>query len=436
MPESPQFRCLGRRPFGDRLTIEAFALENGLELLVLPDRSSAVVSYQTWFRVGSRDESRGKTGQAHLLEHLMFGATESIPDGEFDRRIERAGGESNAATWVDWTYYYENLPSTELSLAVRLESERMHRLVLDAERIAKEKAVVLSERRDRAEDDVDGAVSEILLAAVFGRTHPYGWPTIGWARDIRSFTAQDCVSFYRRHYAPDRATLVVAGDVEPRRIARAVARAYGRIPASGTSRAKVPPPRRLLGRERTLSMPTPTEKLAIGCLAPRFAAPDHAVATVIAQLLTGGRSSRLVRDLVLDREFATEARAGIAPFECASAFDIWVSAREGVSIDRSRKLVEQALERLCEEPVSSDELETVKNRLELGFLSSLETVAGKAEQIGFSAVLTGDPTHAFQRLEEYRRTQPEDVLRVARTMFRAPRVTISVLPAARARAAA
>ena len=189
---SRRARHVATIPFGDRLHLERYALDNGLDLLVLRDPSAAIVSYHSWFRVGSRDETPGKTGQAHLLEHMMFIATESFPEGEFDRRVERAGGESNAATWVDWTYYYENLPSSELPLAIRLESERMHRLVLSGPRVASEKDVVLSERRDRVEDDVDGAVSEALHAAAFGRAHPYGWPTIGWKRDIRAFSARDC----------------------------------------------------------------------------------------------------------------------------------------------------------------------------------------------------------------------------------------------------
>jgi zinc protease len=418
-------------PFGDRLSVERFGLANGLELLVLRDPSAAIVSYHSWFRVGSRDELPGKTGQAHLLEHLMFIATERYPEGEFDRLVERAGGESNAATWVDWTYYYENLPSSELGLAIRLEAERMRNLVLAAPRVASEKDVVLSERRDRVEDDIDGAVSELLFASAFGRKHPYGWPTIGWKKDIEGFSARDCARFYARHYAPDRATLVVAGDVEPAAVARAVARAYGPIPASGVARAPVPPPPRPVAKERTLRLSTPTEKLALAWRAPAFAHSDHAVAVILSQILTGGRSARLYRDLVHDHELATDARATVSPFQHAALFDIWVSARDGKRIDSSLARVERALRRLCRELVSTEELDKVKNRLELGFLAALETIPGKAEQIGFSSIVAGDPAHAFRRLAEYRRTTPDDIRRVARAIFEAPRVGIRVLPSAR-----
>lgn len=428
MPSPLRARHLGATPFGDRLQLERYVLDNGLELLVLPDPSAAIVSYHTWFRVGSRDESLGKTGQAHLLEHLMFIATERYAEGEFDRLIERAGGESNAATWLDWTYYYENLPSSQLPLAIDLEAERMHKLVLASKRVASEKEVVLSERRDRVDDDIDGAVSEALYAAAFGPSHPYGWPTIGWRRDIEGFTARDCARFYQRHYAPDRATVIVAGDVVPAQVARRVAKAYGAIPASGVTRVAIPRPRVLRDKERTLRLPTPTQKLALGWPAPRFVEPDHAVAVVLSQLLTGGRSARLYRELVQDAELAIEVRAGIAPFEHHALFDLWVSAREGVSIDRVLSRLERALRRLVKETVSTEELEKVKNRLELGFLGGLETIPGKAEQIGFSHLVTGDPAHAFRRLDEYRRTSPADLQRVAAALFEGPRVTLRVLP--------
>jgi zinc protease len=306
----------------------------------------------------------------------------------------------------------------------------MHRLVLAAPRVASEKDVVLSERRDRVDDDVDGAASEVLFAAAFGRRHPYGWPTIGWKRDIERLSARDCASFYARHYAPDRVTLVVAGDVDPDDVAARVAAAYGPIPASRFPRATVPALRPLVSCDRTLRLATPTEKLALAWRAPEFAHPDHAVAVILTQLLTGGRSARLYRELVLDRELATDVRATVSPFERASLLDLWISAREGVRVATSEARTIAALRRLCREKVSAEELEKVKNRLELGFLAALETIPGKAEQIGFSTLVAGDPAHAFRRLEEYRRATPADVRRVAQAIFEGGRVAVRVMPRA------
>src|SRR5690606_1867979 len=152
---------------------------------------------------------------AHFFEHMMFNETKNLPQGEFDRLVDAAGGESNAATWIDWTYYYESLPAEELPLAIRLESERMRNLVIRAPQVESEREVVMNERRMSVEDDVYGAASEALHALAFGREHPHGWPTIGWMEDIEGYRVRDCQSFYRTWYAPNNATIVVAGDLSP-----------------------------------------------------------------------------------------------------------------------------------------------------------------------------------------------------------------------------
>jgi len=394
--------------------VRRYRLENGLTILILRDPSAPIVSYHSWFRVGSRHETPGKTGQAHLLEHLMFIETKSLAEGEFDRVLEAEGGESNAATWTDWTYYYENLPASAWKLAVKLESGRMNGLVLGPKRVASEKEVVESERRDRVEDDVDGAVSEKLYASVFGRQHPYGWPTIGWMKDIKAFTIADTRRFYRAHYAPNHATIVVAGDVDPDDAVRTIAAAYGHFPSSP---APTPSPFVVptLRSEKRIDMrwPTPTEKLAIGWVAPGFAQRDHAVVTVLTHLLAGGRSARLHVDLVREREIASEVRMSLAPFREASLVDVWVSLREGHRADEALRAIDLQIARLAKEEVPAAELDKVKNGLELSFLGGLETVPGKAEQIGFSETVVGDPSHAFVRLEEYRSVTAADLKRVA-----------------------
>src|ERR1700722_5751271 len=209
-----------------------YRLGNGLTLLFLEDASAPVVSYFTWYCVGSRHERPGKTGLAHLFEHLMFNETATLKAGEFDRMLEENGAESNAATWVDWTYYYESLPADRFALAVKLESERMSRLVLRDPQVASEKEVVANERRFRVDDDVEGAASELLYKTAFTK-HPYHWPTIGWMPDILGFTPEDCERFYRTYYAPNNAFLVVVGDVRELDVLREVRDAYGKIPASG-----------------------------------------------------------------------------------------------------------------------------------------------------------------------------------------------------------
>ena len=417
-------------PFGEHMRVNRWRLGNGLEVLILIDRSAPVLSYQTWFKVGSRNEHEGKTGLAHLFEHLMFNETEHLAAGEFDRLLETAGGETNAATWVDWTYYYENLPKAELPLAVRLEADRMANLVLRDRQVASEKEVVANERRYRVDDDVQGAVNERLYSTAF-RRHPYHWPTIGWMPDIQGFNIQDCRAFYRTYYAPNNATLVIAGDVDEAATLRLVQRHYGRLSASRIPRRRiVAEPLQRAERRVTMHQPTPTEKLQLGFRSPGFGDYDWAVLTVANEVLFGGRSSRLYRRLVSEGELAAEVSGSVAPFRDPGLIEIWASAREGHTAAQMLAAIEGELRRLAREPVPAEELQKAKNRLELGFLQGLETASGKAEQIGFYETVLGDPSRVFSRLEEYRRVTAAEVqAAAARYLDVRRRTTIVVLPA-------
>jgi zinc protease len=420
---------LAAMPFGGELTLRRYRFDNGLTLLSLPDPSTPLVSYHTWFRVGSRNEQPGKTGLAHLFEHLMFGQTANLPHGELDKRIESAGGETNAATWTDWTHYHTELPKDGLPLMVEIEAERMQNLILRAPQVRSEKEVVSNERRFRVDDDVEGAVSEKLYSLAFKR-HPYHHPTIGWMSDIEGFTPDDCRKFYRAYYAPNNATIVAAGNYDERKLLALVQARYGEIPA-----AHVPPPPRVVEpeqtRERVVTMrvATPTEKLAIGYHAPAFADPDYPALSLLNELLFVGRGARMFQRLVRKEQLAAELHAGIAPFIDPGLYDIWVGLRPGKRAKRALRVLEEELERVCEKRVTPLELERVKNRAELGFLMSLETVGGKAEQLGFYETVQGDAAQLFVRLAQFRAVTAEDVQRVARRVFDdTQRTRIEVLP--------
>src|SRR5262245_41242706 len=220
-----------RHAFSSRLSVAKHRLANGLTVLTLPDPIAPVVSYHTWYRVGSRHEQTGKTGLAHLFEHLMFNQTENLAAGEFDRLMESAGGDTNAATWVDWTYYRDNLPASKLELAVKLEADRMQHLTLTDAQVESEREVVANERRFAVDDTVDGFLSEELFKLAFDK-HPYHHPTIGWMRDIHAITTDDARSFYRTFYAPNNACLVVAGDLDIDAALHEIERRYGGIPSA------------------------------------------------------------------------------------------------------------------------------------------------------------------------------------------------------------
>jgi zinc protease len=443
--DSSRWTYEGATPFADLSSplggesphVHRFLLGNGLKLLVLVDKSAPVVSYFTWFRVGSRHEKPGKTGLAHLFEHLMFNETEGFKAGEFDRKLEENGAESNAATWFDWTYYYESLPKDRLALAVRLESERMARLVLREPQVLSEKEVVANERRMRVDDDVEGAANEILYKTAF-TCHPYHWPTIGWMTDIEGFTPDDCVAFYKTYYAPNNATVVVVGDVREQDVLEKIGAAYGPIPPSPIPEEDtLPEPTQLELREVLLKKPTASEKIYVGFHGPALGDADHPTLSVLNEVLFGGRASRMHRELVTTRELCTEVRGWVSTFRDPGLYEISFTARPGVTAEAVMPVVDLELARARDELVLPEELARAKARLELGLLQSLETAAGKAEQLGFYDTVLGDPTAAFRRLEAYRRVTAGELRTAARKHIKMnARTVIRVVPDTSAKEAA
>ncbi|MCC6216570.1 MAG: insulinase family protein [Polyangiaceae bacterium] len=413
--------------FGPALEVERYRLANGLEVALIEDHSAPVVAYHTWFRVGSRHERPGKTGIAHLFEHLMFRETETLPEGEFDRRLEEIGAENNASTWLDWTSYTINVPAESLPLVVGLESERMSRLVLSPEIVASEKEVVANERRYRVEDDVEGTANEVLWSTAF-TCHGYGIPTIGWMADIEGFTAEDCRAFYRTYYAPNDAIVVAAGDVTPRALVELVSRAYGGLPPAELPIEDVhPEPPQTDVRTRELRRPTPTEKISVGWHGPAMGDFDHPAVSLLAEVLTGGRASRLHARLVRELEIATDVRVFVGPFRDPSLIEVSVAARPGHTAEELVDALDRELERVRAEPVLPDELERGRARLELALLSGLETAEGKASTVGFYETVLRRPAGAFERLEALAALGPSDLLRVARRYLRADARTVVIV---------
>lgn len=415
--------------FGPSMRVERFVLGNGLRVLLLSDHAAPVVCLQTWFGVGSRHERPGKTGLAHLFEHLMFGETEDVGHGAFDRMLEEAGAETNAATFLDWTYYHTNLPAEALPLAMKLEAGRIARLVLRDPQVGSEKEVVANERRQRVEDDVDGSVSEILYHEAF-KKHGYGWPTIGWMSDIQGFTTDDCVEFYRTYYAPNNAALVIVGDASPRDVLRLAQEHYGTLPASVIPVEDVQPePPQTEERRLKVEKPTPTQKVAIGYKSPALGDFDHAPLVLLNEILFSGRSSRVHRALVQEKEIATEVRGWVGSFRDPALYDVFLSARGEHTTEELLSALDAVFAEVRRESVSQGELDRAKARLELGTLQGLETVAGRAEQIGFFETVLGDPNALFDRLEAYRRVTVGDLLRVARRyLVDSARTVVEVFP--------
>lgn len=426
-PPYGKVRFCATHRFGSHLAIDQYELDNGLRILLVSDRSAPVIAYHTWFRVGSRDEREGKTGIAHLFEHLMFNETENLPKGDFDRRLEAVGAESNASTWVDYTQYNISAPASELPLLVQIEADRMQHLVLRKPQVESEIEVVANERRYRVEDDVEGSMSETLWANAF-RVHPYHWPTIGWMPDILGFTTEDCEAFYRQYYAPNNATVVLVGDFATETALSLMSQAYGKIVPSQLTRANYPAePPQTEARRVELAKPTATEKVTLGFRAPKLAERDHLVAQVLAEVLSGGRASRLYKRLVRELELASEVRVFVTPFADPGLVEFYASGREGVTAEQLLEVLSDELEALRRDGVTQSELNRAQARFELGLLHSLETADGKANTIGFYDCLLQAPAAAFDRLVASSGVSPDEVLAFSRRYLTPEQATTVVV---------
>ena len=413
-------------PLGRRMTVRRYRMPNGLRLIASLDREAPIVAVQTWFGVGSRHERPGATGLAHLFEHLMFGQTETLGPGEFDRLVERTGGESNAATWVDWTYYRLTVPTRDLPLALDLEAQRMSKLVLAEAPIEAEREVVMNERRERVEDDVDGSLDEQLMVLAFER-HPYRWPTIGWMEDIRRVTIDEIRAFYRTWYAPNNACLVVVGDFDEAELLRLTSEAYGALPpAQLPSDPAVQEPAQT--QERMIRVPKPiaTHRLLVGYKAPSLAHPDWLPLDVAATILAGCSSARLQRRLVIREEAASSVDAQLTPFRDPSLLRIAITCARGHDADEVMRILDEELTALHTEPPSEAEVEKAKAVAETDLWSTLVEVDGKAEALGHHETVLGDFRMLMNRTEALAAVTSQDVARVVRTYLQRPLRTVVV----------
>jgi zinc protease len=428
-------KLIDEHPFGaGDLAARRYRLDNSLQVILVRDASAPLAAVQTWFRVGSRHEREGLTGIAHLFEHLMFNETESLKPGEFDRMLEAVGAETNAATWVDWTYYRENVPRQHLELVLRLEAERMAHLVVHEPQIASEREVVMNERRFRVDDDVDGFLSEELYRLAY-KIHPYRWPTIGWMRDIQAITVEDARHFYRTYYSPNNATLVLVGDFDEQAACALVERHYGPLPPSNIpTEDYVIEPAQTGPRRATFGKPVASDRLQIGWRAAGLADAAHPAIEVLVELLAGGKSSRLERRLVIETEVAGAVHAHAPEFRDPGLIEVRVALQRARRAEEAEELIEEEIAKLTTRPIPEEELAKVKNRIEARHWHALRPQDGKAEALGHHHTTAGDYRHLFGQAARVRAVTAGDVQRAAgRYLAANQRSTVVATPPSRKR---
>ncbi|HEU4570629.1 MAG TPA: pitrilysin family protein [Gemmatimonadales bacterium] len=414
-----------------RLPYTIDTLPNGLTLIVHEDHSVPTVAVNVWYHVGSGDERVGRTGFAHLFEHLMFMGSEHAPYPTFDRLLEAAGANNNGSTTEDRTNYYESGPRTALPLMLWLEADRMGWLLppMDSAKVDLQRDVVKNERRERLENAPYGVARDHLPSALFPAGHPYSWPVIGSMRDLSAASLEDVKAFFRMYYAPNNATLVVAGDVTPAEVRQLVRRYFADIPR-GPAPDRPPTPAFQLAHDTVVVLEDRVQlpRLYLDWHTPRAYAPDDAALNVLAYLLTGAKNGRLTQPLVYDRQVATNAFAYQDGRLRDGEFSVIATAKPGMPLDTIRAIVDRELARLVAEGPAAHELDQAKNALEADRLRGLENVDAKADQLNAYYYFTGTPDYLAEDLKALRDVTAADVQRVARQYLQAPRVILSVVP--------
>jgi len=371
-----------RIPFFGTMEVQRFVLPNGLKLLVLEDSSSPTFAYQTWFRVGSRDEDVNYTGLAHLFEHLMFKGTKNLPEGQLDRLLEQAGAEGeNAFTSRDYTAYVQELPKDKLDLIAKLESDRMVNLLVNDQSFATEREVVQNERRMRNENSPDGLMYQEIFGLSFQK-HSYRWPVIGYQEDLARMSSKEPREFYQNFYAPNHATVVVVGDVKASEVLRTVVKYYGDLKARKLPEKIIPQePEQVSPRHKTLRLNTQVQKLMVAYPVPAVTHEDIPVLEVMRTVLTGGKSARLSKALV-ETGIMTSIDTYDLDDKDPSILVFIGNLQRGKKATQAEAIMLSEIEKFKRAPISQSELERAKNSLQAQFYDGLSTPGEKANFLG------------------------------------------------------
>jgi zinc protease len=414
-----------------------FTLPNGLHVILHEDHSVPVVSVNVWYHVGSGRERQGRTGFAHLFEHLMFMGSGHVKPGEFDTLLETVGGTNNGSTETDRTNYWINVPSNALELALFLESDRMGYLLdtMTPQTVDAQRDVVKNERRQSYENRPYGMAEIALTEMLFPEGHPYHWPVIGYMPDLTAASYDDVVAFFKKYYAPGNASLVVAGDLDATAARRLVEKWFGDVKAGAAVEPPTIPGVALTSvQKKTLTDRVQLSRLYLAWLTPRHFDPGDAALDIVADVLAGGKNSRLYKRLVYEMQIAQSVSAQQSSGGLASYFLIEATPRPGHTVDEVMKVIDEEIGKLQREAPTAHELGRSLNQIEASFYNRMERVGGfggKADQLNAYYTETGDPDWFNEDLGRYRALSPSDI-RAAAEAFLPParRVELTVVPEA------
>ena len=415
-----------------RIKFEKYKLPNGLEVILHEDHSTPIVAVDTWYHVGSGDEQLGRTGFAHLFEHIMFMGSQNVPVGAFDQMLEAAGADNNGSTTEDRTNYYETLPSNALALALWLDADRMGFLLptMDLAKVNLQRDVVKNERRQRVDNQPYGRADEIILGALYPRTHPYSWPVIGSMADLSAASLSDVQNFFRTYYAPNNATLTVAGDFDPATVKKMVAQYFGSIPRGPEVKRRVTVPAVAIQRDTFLVLEDKVQlpRVFYTWHSVKGFSPDDAALDILAQVVANDKNSRLYKKLVYELQTAQNVRAFQDGSRLDGKFQIDVTPKPGQKVADIDKIVQTEIASVISNGITQRELQRAQNLYKASFLNRLESVLGKAEVLNSYNYFVGNPDYVQQDAARYDRVTAADVQRVARTYLGRPKIVLTVVP--------
>ncbi|MEO3998213.1 pitrilysin family protein [Mesorhizobium sp. CAU 1732] len=403
----------------DAPQIVDFKLDNGMEVVVIPDRRSPVVTHMLWYKVGSADEEAGKSGIAHFFEHLMFKGTSNHGPGEFSARIADVGGRENAFTSYDYTAYFQQVAPSELKVMMEFESDRMRNLVLTDDVIGPERDVIIEERNSRVESDPSALLSEEVNATLY-QNHPYRFPVIGWMQEIEQLNRQDAIDFYDRFYAPNNAVLVVAGDVDAAEVRTLVDETYGKIERGPDLPPRVRPVEPEQNTKRTVELVD--SRVGVPGFSKRWVVPSYTTAEdgeaealdILSELLGGGTRSRIYQELVVKQGIASSAGAFYQGTSLdATTFGVYGSPRGDAKLEDVEKAIDAEIEKLVKDGVTQDELDKSKKRALRSMIFARDDQSGMARIYGATLTTGGTVEDIAEWPDRINAVTVEDVQQAA-----------------------
>ena len=416
-----------------KLPFEKFTLPNGLEVILHVDKSTPIVAVNGWYKVGSGDEKRGRTGFAHLFEHIMFMGSEHVPVGKFDQWLEAAGADNNGSTTFDRTNYYETGPSNALPLMLWLDADRMGWLLptMDLPKVDLQRDVVKNERRQSYDNVPYGRAFETILAAMFPPSHPYSWPVIGSMSDLGAASVNDVKEFFRKYYAPNNASIAIAGDFNPDSAKVWVRKYFGTIPRNADAPVRPAVPVVTLARDTVLVLEDRVQlpRVYFAWHGVKALDADEPALDALAEVLAGGKSARLYRTLVYEQQVAQDVSMNNDASKLDGLITLTSTAKPGTHPSVLAAAFDAAIRKVAIEGVTGRELTRVKNGNRARLLDALSSVLGKADRLSYYNYFAGTPDFIQEDLARYEKLTAADVQRVAKLyLVSRSKIVLTVVP--------